>query len=45
MDLRVLDLDLDLDLDPDPDPGSSPYWSQDRSLRISYLIYTGFKGV
>ena len=27
----------------DPDPG--PDWSLDRPLRISYLRYTGFKGL
>ena len=43
--IEVLDLDLDLDLDLGPGPGSGPDWLQDRPLRISYLRYTGFKGV
>ena len=39
----ILALDLVLDLVLDPEAGPGPQWSQDRSLRILYLRYTGFK--
>ena len=42
---QVLDLVLDLDLASGSGPGSGPRLVPRPTLRISYLIYTGFKGL